>query len=111
MPIIDGRLTCCQCGADLGDADDPYRDPDCERCLKESLAAEADAEFPTLEDLATRCRQVIARAEGAGVVIDDGNVVDLCADNIPASLADIRSALVVAGLAARFPRATSYGAK
>lgn len=26
------RLRCCSCGADLGPADDPYRDPSCRRC-------------------------------------------------------------------------------
>jgi len=33
MPEVNGRLTCCVCGADLGDASDPYRDPDCWECL------------------------------------------------------------------------------
>lgn len=34
MPVVNGRLTCCTCGADLGDAEDPYRDPDCRACLR-----------------------------------------------------------------------------
>lgn len=59
-----------------------------------------------LIDLAKDCAAVITSAESDGLVIDDGNVVDLCADNLPASLSDIRSALVVAGLAHRFPKAT-----
>jgi len=60
-----------------------------------------------LTALATACRRVIARADAAGIAVTDGNVVDLCADNIEhVSLNDIRDALVVAGLAARFPRAT-----
>jgi len=33
MPEVNGRLICCVCGADLGDAADPYRDPDCWECL------------------------------------------------------------------------------
>ena len=37
MPEVDGRLVCCVCGADLGDADDPYRDPDCTACEKRVL--------------------------------------------------------------------------
>lgn len=37
MSEIDGRLICCSCGNDLGDADDPYRDPDCEVCLRREL--------------------------------------------------------------------------
>ena len=42
MPIEDGRLVCCQCGADLGDAEDIYRDPDCHECLDREMAAEAE---------------------------------------------------------------------
>lgn len=62
---------------------------------------------PKLEEIAGRVRAIIADAEQAGVVIDDGNVIDLLADNITwIPLADLRDALVVAGLAARFPRAT-----
>lgn len=41
MPVVNGRLTCCTCGADLGDAEDPYRDPDCSACLNRQ---EAEAE-------------------------------------------------------------------
>jgi hypothetical protein len=33
----DGRLHCCQCGADLGSAEDPYRDPDCMECLNPGI--------------------------------------------------------------------------
>lgn len=68
----------------------------------------ADPEPLQLTDIAEQCKDVILAAESAGLTIDDGNVVDLCADNIPASLSDIRSALVVAGLGSRFPRAISY---
>ena len=42
MPVVNGRLTCCSCGADLGDADDPYRDPDCLDCLNRENDAELD---------------------------------------------------------------------
>lgn len=57
-------------------------------------------------DLAKFCRKRIAMAEADGLEISDGDVVDLIADNSNAPLADIRSALVVAGLSHRFPRAT-----
>lgn len=62
-----------------------------------------------LTEIAARCRSVVEGAERAGLVIDDSNVVDLCADNLPdnISLTDIRRALVVAGLASKFPLATS----
>jgi phage FluMu protein Com len=36
----DGRLRCCVCGYDLGDAEDPYRDPSCPRCLDAQDAQE-----------------------------------------------------------------------
>lgn len=38
------RLTCLTCGADLGDAEDPYRDPDCLACLYRSIQEDLDAE-------------------------------------------------------------------
>jgi len=61
-----------------------------------------------LMDVARECAAIIRRAEADGVVIDDGNVIDLLADNLTrVSLADLRSALAVSGLGARFPRATS----
>lgn len=44
MPVVNGRLTCCVCGADLGDAEDPYRDPDCEACDRRETQAELDRE-------------------------------------------------------------------
>lgn len=34
------RLTCCVCEADLGDASDPYADPDCMDCLHRSIQAD-----------------------------------------------------------------------
>lgn len=34
------RLHCCQCGADLGSAEDPFRDPDCAACLRADYEAE-----------------------------------------------------------------------
>lgn len=37
-----GRLCCCVCLLDLGPSDDPYRDPDCPRCLERELAEEAE---------------------------------------------------------------------
>jgi hypothetical protein len=61
-----------------------------------------------LIDIATQVRAVIKAAEHDGLSVDDGNVIDLLADNITehVSLSDLRSALVVAGYSARFPRAT-----
>ncbi|MDP9202346.1 MAG: hypothetical protein M3P26_10515 [Gemmatimonadota bacterium] len=44
MPVVNGRLTCCVCGADLGDAEDPYRDPDCINCATNEAQAEAEEE-------------------------------------------------------------------
>lgn len=48
---------------------------------------------------------IILAAESDGVIVDDGNVVDLIADNTTATLADIRRALIHAGLSKRFPNA------
>ncbi len=45
MPVVSGRLTCCSCGADLGDASDPYRDPDCGDCLNRDAQAEHEADM------------------------------------------------------------------
>ncbi len=59
-----------------------------------------------LTTLAHDCRDVINAAESDGLTIDNDNVVDLCADNIEASLSDIRSALIVAGYGERFTKAT-----
>lgn len=42
-PRADDRLRCCVCDADLGDASDPYRDPDCMECLKREWEQEAQA--------------------------------------------------------------------
>lgn len=60
-----------------------------------------------LQGLALQCTKIIHCAEHDGLTIDDSNVVDLIADNTEASLSDIRSALSVAGLADRFPKATA----
>jgi hypothetical protein len=63
--------------------------------------------MPTLlVDLAEDARRIINAAEAAGVSIDDGNVIDLVPDNTDASLSDIRDALIIGGLAPRFPHAT-----
>ena len=60
-----------------------------------------------LAEYAPLVRDIIARAEADGLTIDDGNVVDLLADNLnDLSISQIRLALIVAGLAARFPRAS-----
>lgn len=60
-----------------------------------------------LVDIAQEARTIIEEAEADGLDINDGNVIDLLADNIECSLSDLRCALVVAGLGDRFPRATS----
>ena len=68
----------------------------------------------SLNQLASYCRRVVMAADVDGVEIDDGSVVDLCADQcatgnwpyLQPPLDDIRDALVVAGLAPRFPKAT-----
>lgn len=61
----------------------------------------------SLVAIAGEARGIIAAAEADGVAIDDGNVVDLLADHLTrVPLDTLRDALVVAGLAARFPRAT-----
>jgi hypothetical protein len=64
-----------------------------------------------LTEVADKCRRIIERADAAGISLDDGNIVDLLADNIElVSLNDLRDALVVCGHGARFPRATyRYG--
>jgi hypothetical protein len=69
MPVVNGRLTCCTCGADLGDAEDPYRDPSCIACINREAAEETAADeardakgrpeddietMPTLDDLVDR---------------------------------------------------------
>lgn len=75
------------------------------------LTWQTHAEFTVAGDakrrraLAARVKAVIAKAEADGVTIDDGNVVDLVADNCLASIDDIRLAIAFAGFAARFPNA------
>lgn len=46
-----------------------------------------------LEALAAKAGEIIRGAEAAGLTIDDGNVVDLIADNTDARLDEIRVAL------------------
>ena len=48
---------------------------------------------PRLVWVAGQCRTAIDRAKAASLSIDSGNVVDLCADNVPASLSEIDAAL------------------
>lgn len=48
------RLTCSRCGADLGDADDPYCDPDCIECLHRDLADELAADPQARQHPSTR---------------------------------------------------------
>ncbi len=61
----------------------------------------------TLVALAKEIRNVIKKAENDGLVIDDGNVVDVVADNVPGeSLYAIREALRLSDYERRFPKAT-----
>lgn len=61
-----------------------------------------------LVNIAQSCRALVERADQAGIRLDDGNVVDLIADSLTELPLDtIRDALVVAGLAPRFPKATA----
>lgn len=57
MPVVDDRLICCSCGNDLGDADDPYRDPDCEVCLKRQAMDEdqRDMDHEAAQDNGCSC--------------------------------------------------------
>jgi hypothetical protein len=53
-----------------------------------------------------RVREIITKADVAGVALDDGNIIDLLADNIETgSLDDLRASLLMAGYGARFPKA------
>lgn len=62
---------------------------------------------PLLMDIAKRIQIIIDRADAAGVVVDDGNVIDLLADNIAiVPIEDLRAALVCSGHGSRFPKAT-----
>jgi len=44
MPTVNGRLTCARCGEDLGDAEDPYRDPTCATCERDDRDEPASVE-------------------------------------------------------------------
>lgn len=69
MPVVNGRLTCCTCGADLGDAEDPYRDPTCMVCEERS----AREEDKGLDD--GQCD----RCDGTGhSQTEDGQLCDKC---------------------------------
>lgn len=57
--------------------------------------------------IAVSAPHYIDAAKNAGVEITDRNVVDLLADNLYASLEDIREGLRLAGFAAQYPRATA----
>jgi Recombination endonuclease VII len=58
---------------------------------------------PSIVPVVLAAKRIIAKARAAGLTIDDGNVVDLLADNLPrASLNDLRRALELIG---GFPRA------
>lgn len=63
---------------------------------------------PRLEILAAQAREIVGRARAAGVVVDDGNVVDLLADHMTRiPLETLRHVLVVAGFGDEFPRAST----
>ena len=60
----------------------------------------------SLKVTAARCRQLILEAEDCDLIIDEGNVIDLLADNITdVSLLHLRLALGASGLGSRFPKA------
>ena len=59
MPVVNGRLVCVACGTDLGDAGDPYRDPDCHECLRRDM--EAEVEFERLEKVRMEDEEYQAR--------------------------------------------------
>lgn len=60
-----------------------------------------------LMDIAIEVKIIIDRADKAGIHLDDGNVIDLLADNLTEEpLSTLRDALVVSGHGARFPKAT-----
>jgi hypothetical protein len=61
----DGRLRCCVCGFDLGDASDQSRDPDCIACLNRQEQEE--------EENADRCR-------GCGADLGPNTVRTYCID-------------------------------
>lgn len=61
-----------------------------------------------LVDIAKFCRERIESARADGVEIDNGNVVDLIADNSNVPLDTIRHALVVAGYGQVFQEAIRY---
>jgi hypothetical protein len=58
-----------------------------------------------LASIAKVIKAVIRNAEQSGLRVDDGNVTQLLADNLPKDICyiDIGSALVVAGFSKRFP--------
>lgn len=59
----------------------------------------------TLRQLSNLCFNRVTAAEADGVHIDDGNVVDLIADQCDADLSVIREALALTGFRGRFPKA------
>lgn len=59
-----------------------------------------------LIQIATEVRRIIERADSADIALDDGNIIDLLADNLESEPLDtLRDALVVAGMGSRFPHA------
>lgn len=56
--------------------------------------------------IAKRVVHIIEQAEKNGVVIDNGNVIDLLADNVMLPLDTLRRALAMSAIAHRFPQAT-----
>lgn len=65
-----------------------------------------NGETKPLGELAVFCIRKIRAAENDGVMIDDGNVMNLICDNSDASIQRIRDALVLAGFIDRFPIVT-----
>lgn len=60
MPILNGRLTCCVCGSDLGSADDPGYDPDCAACQRRQEQEEYDSDAEAHFELELRRQEAQA---------------------------------------------------
>jgi uncharacterized protein with von Willebrand factor type A (vWA) domain len=60
----------------------------------------------TPQQLARKAAKIVVDAEDAGIEIDDSNVIDLLADNLPGTLDELRAALRAGGMSSRFPKAS-----
>jgi hypothetical protein len=67
--------------------------------------------LPTIDPRFDDVAAIIGRALRDGIALDDGNVIDLLADNIEAPLDDLRAALARSAFASRFPKACAPQSK